>query len=282
MTMTTCYPLVCGFDKNCSEYCSKTLTSLILAISSFTLSQIYKKITVPKKAIAKLKRIGQYASNKKAATPTAPAALNAIYHDHLLPVLTKMPAGSDMRNSIASDGVLLLLYDTMNILKKAFELYLSNDDDGSSTGDEEERNLKANGKEGAIACKQFEQFAGDSGFLGGDEVIRRFSVLNMSRKNSVAADKAASGVKVGVTHKDVRQIFAASQHDVEVSEAERRAVTRNKNADHHQELMGEYLSFRIIPTLSILIHNICLLGSVLRVLRRHLPHGCAEVWKPPR
>lgn len=278
--LTPCYPLVCGFDKNCSEYYSETLT-LILAILSLTLSQIYKKITVPKKAIAKLKRIGQYASNKKAAIPTAPAALNAIYHDHLLPVLTKMPAGSDMRNSIASDEVLLLLYDTMNTLKKAFELYLSNDDDGDSTEDEEERNLKANSKEGAITCKQFEQFAGDSGFLGGDEVIRRFSVLNMGRKNSVAADKAASGVKVGVTHKDVRQIFAASQHDVEVTEAERRAVTRNKNADHHQELMGEYLSFRIIAILSILIH-ICLLGSVLRVLRRHLPHGCAEVWKPPR
>ena len=214
---------------------------MILSITSLFNLQIYKKITVPKKAIAKLRRTGLYASNKKAVMPTVPAALNAIYTDHLLPVLTRMPAGSKMRNSLASNEVLLLLHDKMDMLSKAFELY-SKDDDESSRGDEEERNHNVPSNEGAITCKQFEQFASDSGLLGGDEVIRRFSVLNLGRKNSVATDKAAGGIKVGVTRKDVRQIFAASQHDLEVTDAERRAVSRNKNADHHQELMGEYLS----------------------------------------
>lgn len=157
------------------------------------------------------------------------AALEMIYSDHLLPVLTKMPAGSEMRDAIASDEVHLVLHDNIDELKRAFELYAIEDyesDEAENVGDETK----------AMTCKQFGEFCSAAGFVGGQEVIRRFSVLNIGRKTSVVGEKA-NNVKVGVTQKDVRQIFAASQHDLDVSEEEHRAVSQNKEADHHQELM---------------------------------------------
>jgi hypothetical protein len=37
--------------------------------------------------------------------PTVPTALKMIYKDYILPVIKKMPAGSEMRNAVASDQV---------------------------------------------------------------------------------------------------------------------------------------------------------------------------------
>jgi hypothetical protein len=164
--------------------------------------------------------------------PIVPVALDMIYNDHIVPVINKLPAGSQMRDAIASDNVLLLLHDNLDNLSKAFELFVTGEDDFVKDGINED-----NCPSGALTCKTFSEFATDAGFLGGDEVIRRFSVLNIGRKNSMDGNKDAP-VKVGVTQKDVRQIFAASQHDLDDNEEEHRPVTMNKNADHHQERMS--------------------------------------------
>lgn len=155
-------------------------------------------------------------------------ALEMIYNDHIVPVLTKLPAGSEMRDAIASDSVLILLHDNLAHLSQAFEFYVTEEDDLSSNESVVKDGINEDNcpPSGVLTCKKFSDFAADAGFLGGDEVVRRFSVLNIGRKNSMVGDKSGP-VKVGVTHKDVRQIFAASQHDLGI----------NENADHHQELM---------------------------------------------
>jgi hypothetical protein len=170
-------------------------------------------------------------------------ALEMIYNDYIVPVLTKLPAGSEMRDAIASDSVLLLLHENLDALKKAFELYVTEEDDLSSDGSVVKDGINEDNcpPSGVLTCKKFCGFAADAGFLGGDEVVRRFSVLNIGRKNSMVGDKSGP-VKVGVTHKDVRQIFAASQHDIGI----------NENDDHHQELM-EFSEF---------LEAICRLGRL--------------------
>ena len=162
--------------------------------------------------------------------PSVPVALKMVYEDNLLPVLTKMPAGSEMRDAIASDEVLLILHDNIDKLSRVFEQYSANADDSSTDASEVEHLSEANH---TMTVAQFTKFTKDAKFIGGKEVIRRFSVL---RKSFVVGEKP-SDVKVGVTQKDVRQIFAASQHDLDVSEEEHKAVSMNKDADHHQELM---------------------------------------------
>jgi hypothetical protein len=166
--------------------------------------------------------------------PTVPAALEAVYNDFILPVLKKMPAGSEMRDAIASEEVLLLLHDNMDKLSEAFEQYATDYD--SSSEEDWEVSEDENVAVGSMTCKQFGVFASDAGFLGGTEVIRRFSVLNIGRKSSFCGGKANNDVQVGVTQKDVRQIFAASQHDLNVTEEEYKAIYQG---NHHHELMGE-------------------------------------------
>ena len=154
-----------------------------------------------------------------------------------------MPAGSEMRNAVRSKEVLLVLHDNMDKLSKAFELYVVDEEDSSSddTDDDHSSDIsKDKPCAGAITCKEFGRFAADAGFLGGNEVIRRFSVLNIGRKNSIVTKNYGSS-SFGVTEKDVRQIFAASQHDLDVEEeANNKTVNDSFDADHHQELMGEY------------------------------------------
>jgi hypothetical protein len=169
--------------------------------------------------------------------PSVPVALKMVYEDNLLPVLTKMPAGSEMRDAIASDEVLLILHDNIDKLSRVFEQYAVNADDSSTDASEVEHDASEvehlSEANHAMTVAQFTKFTKDAKFIGGKEVIRRFSVL---RKSFVVGEKP-SDVKVGVTQKDVRQIFAASQHDLDVSEEEHKAVSMNKDADHHQELM---------------------------------------------
>jgi hypothetical protein len=61
--------------------------------------------------------------------PIVPVALDMIYNDHIVPVINKLPAGSQMRDAIASDNVLLLLHDNLDNLSKAFELFVTGEDD---------------------------------------------------------------------------------------------------------------------------------------------------------
>lgn len=154
-----------------------------------------------------------------------------------------MPAGSEMRNAVRSKEVLLILHDNMDRLSQAFQLYVV-DEEGSTSDDTTEHHPSDNNEgrsyTGAITCNQFGRFAADAGFLGGKEVIRRFSILNIGRKNSIVAKKDGDA-KFGITDKDVRQIFAASQHDLDVTEEDNnKAVNDSFDIDHHQELMGEY------------------------------------------
>ena len=118
----------------------------------------------------------------------------------------------------------------------AFDVYVA-DEDSSVDGNDEEDTKDTNGGDpnGAMTCKQFSAFASDAGFLGGDQKIRRFSVMNIGRKGSVIS-KGKDENKVGVTLKDIRQIFAASQHHLEPTE--KKAVEEGDDIVHHHELMG--------------------------------------------
>ena len=76
--------------------------------------------------------------------PSVPVALKMVYEDNLLPVLTKMPAGSEMRDAIASDEVLLILHDNIDKLSRVFEQYSANADDSSTDASEVEHLSEAN------------------------------------------------------------------------------------------------------------------------------------------
>ena len=123
----------------------------------------------------------------------------------------------------------------MDTLSKTFQQYVSRDNSNMENNNPEEFSTDLSQTEntaGAMNCKQFGIFAADAGLLGGNDVIRRFSILNNGPKNPVITGNA---MNMGVTQKDIRQIFAASQHDLEMTEEE------ENNSAYHQELMGTFL-----------------------------------------
>ncbi|KAK1743950.1 hypothetical protein QTG54_005547 [Skeletonema marinoi] len=160
---------------------------------------IFKFITLPKKEIARLKRQGQHVPNSKRNVPTAPKALELVYDQHLAPVLANMPAGAKMRDAVASKEVLILFYDNLESLKACFEKF-----------------AQMKSEDGSISLSEFSVFAMSAGFCGGGE--RRRGLQKSSsfrngraseRKHSITGDKTSKGV----TPKDIRQIFSASQND---------------------------------------------------------------------
>jgi hypothetical protein len=136
---------------------------------------ILKNITLPKKDIAKLRKKGQTISAEKAVIPTVPSALEMIYHDYLYPVLTKMPAGSKMRDAVNSDEVLLLFHSHMSQLSKAFEKYAKFDknEDG---GDEIQR-VSSETPTGSMTCRSFGMFG---------KPLYRYCTLSSSSTSSLA------------------------------------------------------------------------------------------------
>ena len=197
---------------------------------------IYKNVTLPKKELAKLRRAGAQVSIAKANLPSAPKALEMIYAEFLSPVLDNMPAGSKMREALASDSVMLLFFDRLSPLSKVFEKYAEEPDEEDLESNDELLSNKpktlANIPEGSISIKEFTTFANDCGFVEGAVSVRRFS--NHGRKHSIMGSRSTSSI----TQKDVRQIFSASQHDnVEASEAEQQKVEDDDNVSSHMELM---------------------------------------------
>eukprot|EP00574_Skeletonema_japonicum_P002311 CAMPEP_0201723846 /NCGR_PEP_ID=MMETSP0593-20130828/7740_1 /ASSEMBLY_ACC=CAM_ASM_000672 /TAXON_ID=267983 /ORGANISM="Skeletonema japonicum, Strain CCMP2506" /LENGTH=533 /DNA_ID=CAMNT_0048214989 /DNA_START=70 /DNA_END=1671 /DNA_ORIENTATION=+ len=160
---------------------------------------IFKFITLPKKEIARLKRQGQHIPNSKRNVPTVPKALELVYEKHLAPVLANMPAGAKMRDAVASKEVLILFYDNLEGLNNCFKKF-----------------AQFKSKDGSISLPEFSAFAMSAGFSGGGE--RRVGLQKSSsfrngraaeRKHSIMGDKTSKGV----TPKDIRQIFSASQND---------------------------------------------------------------------
>ena len=179
---------------------------------------IFKFISLPKKEIARLKRQGQHIPNSKRNVPTAPKALEMVYEQHLAPLLANMPAGAKMRDAVASKEVLILFHDNLEALKRCFNKFAQSDSE-----------------DGSISLSEFSVFAMSAGFSGGGE--RRLGLQKSSsfrngraseRKHSITGDKTSKGV----TPKDIRQIFSASQNDrpEEVEE-------KNKEEVSHYEVM---------------------------------------------
>ena len=178
---------------------------------------IFKFISLPKKEIARLKRQGQHIPNSKRNVPTVPKALEMVYEQHLAPLLAQMPAGAKMRDAVTSKEVLILFYDNLEGLKRCFNKFAQSDSE-----------------DGSISLTEFSVFAMAAGFSGGG---RRMGLQKSSsfrngraseRKHSITGDKTS----LGVTPKDIRQIFSASQNDrpEEVEE-------KNKEEVSHYEVM---------------------------------------------
>ncbi len=227
--------------------------ALIKAMTLIKIS-IYKQITLPKKELAKLRKKGHQVSIAKANLPSAPKALEMIYEQFLSPVLENMPAGSKMREALASDSVMILFFDHLQKLSKVFEKYAEEPDEEDSEANDELLSNKskalANTPEGSINIKEFSVFANDAGFVYGARETRRFS--NHGRKHSIMGSRSTSSI----TQKDVRQIFSASQHDnVEASEAEQQKVDDDDNVSSHMELMifSEFLE--AVARLGVLKHH---------------------------
>lgn len=229
---------------------------------------IYKLITIPKKEISKMRKKGYEVSVAKATMPTVPAALERIYQDYLYPVLKKMPAGSKMRDALGSDEVLLLFHQHLKQLSNVFEEYAeANESDEASI--HSKKDLPGI-PSGSMALKQFGLFASDSGFVGGDESIRRFSLVNATE--SFIGNKPLV-VTTGVTVKDVRQIFAASQHDIVINDAEKKVITTYDK--DHQELMVFSEFLEAIARLGVLkyhndstlSHETCIKYAVAKVCK---------------
>ena len=162
---------------------------------------IFKFITLPKKEIARLQRQGQHIPNAKRNIPNASKALERVYEKHLAPVLAKMPAGARMRDAIGSKEVLILFHDNLDALKGCFDKFAT-----------------SHAEQGSMSLSEFSEFAAAGFCGGGGRRSRRMGLKKSSsfrngraseRKHSITGDKMSKGV----TPKDIRQIFSASQND---------------------------------------------------------------------
>ncbi|KAL7448431.1 hypothetical protein ACHAWC_000619, partial [Mediolabrus comicus] len=115
---------------------------------SLIMISIFRYISIPKKEIARLKRQRQHVSAELRNVPTAPGALEMVYDRHLTPILAKMPAGSKMRNAIASKEVLLLYHDNLDALRACFDSFKDSES-----------------KDGLIRLNEFSSFSMRSGFF---------------------------------------------------------------------------------------------------------------------
>ena len=183
---------------------------------------IFRYISIPKKLINRLKRQGQHVSAELRNVPTAPGALEMVYDRHLEPILAKMPAGSKMRDAIASREVLLLYHDNLEALRACFDSFKDSES-----------------KDGLIRLNEFSSFSMRSGFFtigGGGRgglLTKSSSFKNQrarERKHSITGDKTSTNV----CSRDIRQIFSASQNDAKEDDEH---VDGEKEDIHHQEVM---------------------------------------------
>ena len=193
---------------------------------SFIKIAIYKHITLPKKQSMTKKKKGRQATVSRASKITPSRAVQIMWDEHFVPLIARLPASAELKASLASEEGLLLLHDHLPCLKKYFCIYaeidIQDDDndnenenvtdsntttaDSSNMVDEDSDSRGGSIQEGAMTLKQFSAFA--TFFLG----------ISMNDN--------------GVTMKDVRQIFSASQSDEESNEEE----THFEEKDH-QELL---------------------------------------------
>ena len=162
---------------------------------------IYKYVTLAKKRAALLRKKGHNRSHSKTSTPSHSQALEMLYDEYLQPVIDKLQLGSTMKASLGSDEVLLLLHEHLNDLSATFCNY-------AEFSDVTETDVTSLAPHGMVDIKLFTAFATDTGFLGSD-----------------------------ITVKDIRQIFAASQHDSFSNSDEIELVERGGGHDSHQEQM---------------------------------------------
>ena len=190
---------------------------------SLIMISIFRYISIPKKEIARLKRQGQHVSAELRNVPTAPGALEMVYDRHLENILAKMPAGSKMRDAIASREVLLLFHDNLEALRACFDSFKDSES-----------------KDGLIRLNEFSSFSMRSGFFAVGGGGGRRALLSKSssfknqrareRKHSITGDKTSTNV----CSRDIRQIFSASQNDAKEDDEH---VNGGDEDIHHQEVM---------------------------------------------
>ena len=155
-----------------------------------------------------------------------------------------------MRAAVGSDSVMILFYDNLTQLSNCFAKYAEeSDEEGINEGLSNDPGELSIIPDGSMNVHEFGKFATDTGFV--EHLVRRFS--NNGRKHSIMGNRVSSSV----TQKDVRQIFAASQHDSdEINEAEQKKLADDENLSSHHELMifSEFLE--AVARLGVLKYHI--------------------------
>jgi len=228
----------------------------------------YKYITLHRRENAKMRKRGVSAS--KAPIPTVPIAVETIYLEHILPVLEKMPAGSEMRAALSSTDVLLLFYQHLDQLCTVFIKY----SDSNELSEESATPI------GSMTAKQFGIFAKDYGFLGSEERLNRAQGAKSFLKSLVC-----------ITLREVRQVFSASQHDMFEDDTEEKKVEESDGNDlDHQELMDFSEFLEAVARLGVLkfggalevseeetlSHYECIRLSIQKILRSKCTQSCPE------
>lgn len=153
------------------------------------------------KFVGKKQGMKQKKKGLKASYLNPSQALEMVYNNHFKPVISRLPASSELKATLGSEEGLLMLHDYLTSLRKTFCTFSETPFDKASINEDI--------LVGAMNMKQFSAFA--TFFLG----------ITMSES--------------GVTMKDVRQIFSSSQTDEASNEEE--AQLKDDNIDSHQELM---------------------------------------------
>ena len=186
---------------------------------SFVKIATYKYVTLAKKPSMTRKKKEHDTTVSKASSPTPSQAVEMMYDEHFKPRIDQLPASAAIKASLGSEEGLLLLHHHLVSLRKTFCTY-------SETPFDEDT-MDENIQNGAMTVKQFSAFA--TFFLG----------IAMNEN--------------GVTMKDVRQIFSASQSDEASNEEE--TQLKDENIDSHQELMVFSEFIEAVARLGVLKHS---------------------------
>jgi len=159
---------------------------------------LYKYVTLEKRRIAKLKKMGLENSYSHGDVPSPPQAFERLFAEYLKPSIVRI-GGLMVREYIGSDEILLFLHEKLEGLAAAFNFY--SEIKGKPATEQDQNPSEGNLLEAAIApsglmtLKGFARFVSDGCFSGS------FDSLHGMDEDAV------------LSATNIRQIFSASQHD---------------------------------------------------------------------
>ncbi len=167
---------------------------------------------------------GHHAEIGHTATPSQSQALEMLYNEYLLPVIDRLPSSTLVKKSLESEDVLLHFYEHLDDLTRIFSKY--------SETQINIKDLDGIREIGMMNLQQFVALATECEFLG--PIIQIIATTDENtNENIVKKTNFMNDGKDGVTLKDVRQVFSASQHDTAMNDVELQYL----QDDSHKETM---------------------------------------------